>query len=118
MEKLSIREASERFGLSRARLYKLLNQGALVGHISPKKDGKSWIYPYSLQDYYNGNKGLPGRPQVESEGGYVSVREACQKTGYTDARIYQLIKQGNVASKKGKKGGVLVFISDLLKKKK
>ncbi|OAD20158.1 hypothetical protein THIOM_004158 [Candidatus Thiomargarita nelsonii] len=51
-----------------------MNQGALVGHISPKKDGKSWIYPDSLQDYSNGNKGLAGRPQVESEGGYVSVR--------------------------------------------
>ncbi|KHD05734.1 hypothetical protein PN36_19550 [Candidatus Thiomargarita nelsonii] len=61
-------EASERFGLSRARLYKLLNQGALVGHISPKKDGQFWIYPDSLQDYSNGNKGLAGRPQVESEG--------------------------------------------------
>ncbi|MEN8216686.1 MAG: hypothetical protein ABFS56_09995 [Pseudomonadota bacterium] len=36
MEKLSIREASERFGLSRARLYQLLEKGAIVGDTGKK----------------------------------------------------------------------------------
>jgi hypothetical protein len=45
MEKLSIREASQTFGISRARLYQLLDKGIVAGHRSKKKGrgGGSWV---------------------------------------------------------------------------
>jgi len=53
MEKLSIREASEKFGISRARLYQLLDKGAIVGHQSAMRgrSAKSWVDGNSLSCY-------------------------------------------------------------------
>jgi excisionase family DNA binding protein len=122
MEKLSIREASERFGISRARLYQLLNKGVITGHLSTKRGGagNSWVYLDSLHTYFiDNNKGTSGRPSVESEEGeYISVRDACQRTGYTNPHIYRLIKQGSIASRKSKKNGTLIFYPDLLNYKR
>ncbi len=56
MEKLSIRQASEKFGISRARLYQLLDKGAIAGHRSmqPMQRGRgarSWVDSNSLQQH-------------------------------------------------------------------
>jgi transposase len=53
MEKLTIREASERFGLSRARLYQLLDKGIIAGHRSDKKGrgAESWIDAVTLKQH-------------------------------------------------------------------
>ncbi|MEN8220320.1 MAG: hypothetical protein ABFS56_29015 [Pseudomonadota bacterium] len=50
MTRLTIREASEKFGLSRARLYKLLENGIVAGFRSLKRGKKadSWIDAESL----------------------------------------------------------------------
>ncbi|MEN8217776.1 MAG: hypothetical protein ABFS56_15690 [Pseudomonadota bacterium] len=118
MEKLSIREASQTFGISRARLYQLLDKGVVAGYRSKKKGrgGGSWVHLNSLHEHFT-NK-TDGRPPVESDKeNYISVRMACEMTGYTNPRIYQLIKQGTIASRKGK-GGVLVYYPDLLNYKR
>jgi len=58
MERLSIREASERFGLSRARLYQLLGNGIIDGALSEKRGrgACSWVDIASLQAHINMRK--------------------------------------------------------------
>jgi len=119
MEKLSIREASERFGLSRARLYQLLDKGAIVGHKSTMRgrSAGSWINSNSLSAHIEnrfekrGRGG--GRPLVEQEGDYLPARVAAHKTGYTRQYINQLVRQGVVVAKKNG-GSTLIYYSSLL----
>jgi len=116
MEKLSIREASERFGLSRARLYKLLNKGIITGHLSTKKGGagNSWIHLESLQTHLDNRDKKIGRPQVRNDDSdYIPVKSAAQKLKYSVSHVYHLVKQGSVASKI-KNGGILVSYPELL----
>jgi len=120
MEKLSIREASERFGLSRARIYKMLNDGIVNGHQSGTNAGGSWVNLASLQMHIEerGEKWERGRPRIlAEENEYISVRDAAQKSGYSTQHIYLLIKQGSIASRRGKKG-ILIHYPDLLRYKK
>jgi len=101
MEKLSIREASERFGLSRARLYKLLGDGIITGELSKKrgKGGCSWVDTNSLKVHINardiklrhgkggGKKGCSGRTKITGDGIYIPVVEAAKKSGYSSRHI-------------------------------
>ncbi|OAD22867.1 hypothetical protein THIOM_001313 [Candidatus Thiomargarita nelsonii] len=126
MEKLSIREASERFGLSRARLYQLLDKGAIVGHRSAMRgrSAKSWVDGNSLSVHIKnrlekqrqGGRHKVGRPPTKADGMYVPITEACNVSGYSAVHIYRLLKQGSIASKKN--ATVLVYLPDLLKYKK
>jgi predicted DNA-binding transcriptional regulator AlpA len=130
MEKLSIREASERFGLSRARLYQLLEKGAIVGHRSTMRgrSAKSWVDGNSLsvhienrlekqrQGGRQGGRHPVGRSPTKADGMYVPITEACNVSGYSAVHIYRLLKQGSIVSKKG--SAVLVYLPDLLKYKK
>jgi predicted DNA-binding transcriptional regulator AlpA len=114
MEKLSIREASERFGLSRARLYQLLDKGIVAGYRSDKKGrgADSWIDGQSLCTHIEDRK--YGGPKAMPEGDYLPTRVAAQKTGYTAQHINRLIRQGSVAVRK--RGRVnLVYLPNLLK---
>jgi hypothetical protein len=58
MEKLSIREASQTFGISRARLYQLLDKGIVAGHRSKKKGrgGDRGSMPLSLSRRKEGSR--------------------------------------------------------------
>ncbi|MEN8216821.1 MAG: hypothetical protein ABFS56_10695 [Pseudomonadota bacterium] len=118
MEKLSIGEASERFGLSRARLYQLLDKGAIAGHRSEKKGrgAGSWIDGITLEQHIKTRdaRDHQGCPKTKPEGDYLPTRVAAKKTGYTAQHINQLIRQGSVAAKK--KGRVnLVYYPNLLR---
>lgn len=114
MEKLSIREASERFGLSRARIYQLLDKGAIVGHKSMERgrSAKSWVDGNSLRQH---SKTKSGRPPTKVDGMYAPITEACNVSGYSAAHIYRLLEQGTISSKKS--SAVLVYLPDLLKYK-
>ncbi|TGO02283.1 hypothetical protein PN36_27515 [Candidatus Thiomargarita nelsonii] len=130
MEKLSIKEASERFGLSRARLYQLLDKEAIVGHKSTMRGrgAGSWINSNSLSAHIEnrlekqrqggrqGGRHKGGRPPTKADGMYVPITEACNVSGYSAVHIYRLLKQGSIASKKN--GTVLIYLPDLLKYKK
>ena len=120
MEKLSIKQASERFGLSRARLYQLLDKGAVVGHLSNKKGkGESWIDSVALRQHIEtrNERYAKGGPKAEAEGFYLPTRIAAEKSGYTTQHINLLIRQGSIASKK--KGRFnLVHYPSLLRYKK
>ncbi|MEN8215139.1 MAG: hypothetical protein ABFS56_01925 [Pseudomonadota bacterium] len=114
MEKLSIREASQTFGISRARLYQLLEKGIIAGHRSAKKGrgADSWIDGKSLYAHIKDDK--HGRPKLMADGDYLPTRLAAKKTGYTTQYINQLIRQGSVAAKKNKQAN-LVYYPSLLK---
>jgi predicted DNA-binding transcriptional regulator AlpA len=116
MEKLSIREASQTFGISRARLYQLLDKGVIVGHLSGSHAGGSWVSLASMRTHIEtrNEKWGQGRPKVLPDGEkYLPVREAAKKTGYSTRHVYLLISQGAVASKYGDTGK-LVYYPDLL----
>jgi hypothetical protein len=102
MEKLSIREASERFGLSRARLYKLLEKGAVAGFRSNQKGkaGGSWIDKRSLCEYVENTDEKRGRKQAVGHGNYLSVRQASEKTGYSIRQLNHLAKLGAITARK------------------
>jgi predicted DNA-binding transcriptional regulator AlpA len=116
MEKLTIREASERFGLSRARLFKLLDKGIVAGHLSKQRGGAgdSWINAESLKYHFDNRDKKVGRPRLKSDdNNYIPVKTAAQKLKYTASHIYHLIKQGSVTSKiRG--GGIFVSYPELL----
>jgi hypothetical protein len=126
MEKLSIREASERFGLSRTRLYQLLEKGAIVGHRSMMRgrSAESWIDGNSLslhienrleKQRQNGRKQGRGggRPLVEQKGDYLPARVAAHKTNYTRQYINQLVREGIVVAEKHG-GSTLIYYPSLL----
>jgi transposase len=102
MEKLSIREASERFGLSRARLYQLLEKGTIVGHRSTMRgrSAKSWVDGNSLCKHLEtrDERRGQGRPKAKAEGNYLPIWLAAQKTSYSIRHISRLVKQGSIAS--------------------
>ncbi|TGO01935.1 hypothetical protein PN36_34090 [Candidatus Thiomargarita nelsonii] len=104
MEKLSICEAYERFGLSRARLYQLVDKGIVAGHRSDKKGrgAESWIDGVTLKQHLKirDKKARMGGVCAKPDGDYLPTRIAAEKTGYTARHINLLIKQGSVASKK------------------
>jgi len=56
---------------------------------------------------------MGGMPKLEGEGDFIPVREAVKKTGFSRSRIYQLINQGIILTKK-KSNGVLIYYHDLL----
>ncbi|KHD06636.1 hypothetical protein PN36_26585 [Candidatus Thiomargarita nelsonii] len=125
MEKLSIREASERFGLSKARLYKLLGDGIITGELSQKrgKGGHSWVNISSLQNHLNTRvaKQRHGKGGLKIKGDtiYIPVSEAAKRIGYTVQHIHSLAKRGSIASKKTKDNkGRLIHYEDLLQYKK
>ncbi len=104
MEKLTIKQASERFGLSKARLYQLLDKGAVAGHRSEKKGrgAGSWIDGVALKQHIQTRDervGLGG-PKAVAEGNYLPTGEAAKKIGVSIPYIHKLIKRGSVASKK------------------
>jgi hypothetical protein len=116
MEKLSIKEASEQFGVSRARLYKLLNDGLIAGHLSQTKSKNeiSWVLANSLRTYLKNRDKKGGRPQIQCRhDDYVPAKIAAKKSGYALRHVYYLAKRGSIASKKGE-GGVLVSYTNLL----
>ncbi len=117
MEKLSIGQASERFGLSRARLYQLLEKGAVVGHRSNKKGrgAGSWVDGITLSQHINtrDERWGQGRPKAEADGNYIPIRLAAEKTNYSITHLTRLVKQGSIASiKKG--GDNLIHYPSLL----
>ena len=116
MEKLSIREASQRFNISRARLYKLLDRGVVTGHKGHNTG--SWISIDSLKNhiYTRDSRHGQGRPRVEIDGDYLPARVAAQKSGYTTSYVNYLVKNGGVATRKTK-GGRAIYYPDLLKHK-
>ncbi len=124
MERLSIRQASEQFGLSRARIYKLLGDGVVMGELSQKrgKGGHSWVNISSLQNHLNTRKAKQGHGRgglkIKGDDIYMSVSDAAEKIGYTDRHIRSLITKGSIASKKAKNGkGYLVHYDDLVRYK-
>lgn len=112
MEKLTISQASKQFGISRARLYQLLDKGVVVGY---KGHGDSWISTQSLDTHIKtrDKRRYQGRPTAEVNGDFLPARIAAQRVGYTTRHINYLIKQGNVAAKKAK-GGMLIYYPSLL----
>lgn len=118
MEKLSISQASKQFGISRARLYQLLEKGTIMGYRSMQRGrgAGSWISTDSLLEHINvrDTKIGMGRPKVRSENNnYVAVMDACKKSGYSETHVYRLVNQGLIISRKGQTG-ILVFLPDLL----
>ncbi|MEN8216817.1 MAG: hypothetical protein ABFS56_10675 [Pseudomonadota bacterium] len=120
MERLSIRQASEQFGISRARLYSLLNKGAVEGYLAPRNGSKanSWIDGDSLNTHIKtrDERLYQGRPKAKPDGDYLPVRVAAQKAGYTTRHVNYLVKMGSITAKKAK-GGILVYYPSLLKYK-
>ncbi len=125
MEKLTIREASQRFCISRARLYKLLGDGIIDGELSKKrgKGGHSWVNLDSLKHHFD----MRVAKQAHGKGGYkivgdsiyISVSEAAKRVGYTVQHIHSLAKRGSIASKKTENNkGRLIHYEDLLRYKK
>ncbi len=119
MEKLSIKQASEQFGLSRARLYQLLDKGAVAGYRTSKKEkgGTSWIDSRSLNDHLkNKDNKKGGRPKTEGFGDYLPVKLAAEKIGYSTQHINRLIRLGSIIAKP-KEGVSLVYYPSLLQHK-
>jgi predicted DNA-binding transcriptional regulator AlpA len=117
MKKLNIREASQQFNLSRARLYKLLEMGKIVGHRSEKRGrgAESWVDSNSIEKHLNlsSQNQKQGRPKIAGDGNYVPVREAAKKTGYCTPHIYTLANRGSVGTKKTANGNWLIHLKDL-----
>ena len=127
MENVSVRDASEIFGLSKARIYKLLGDGIIKGELSQKRGrgSSSWVDVKSLQEHINirdekarrggrGKKGVSGRHKITGNDIYIPVAEAAQKSGYSPRHIDFLAREGRVASKQAIKGGRLVDYRDLM----
>ena len=120
MNKLSIQEASKIFGISRVRLYKLLEGQIVVGHKSMQKGrgAGSWVDGDSLKLHIEHRlekqRQSTGRPKAVEEGGYLPVRVAAKRSGYTKQNIYYLIKVGHVESKIIN-SNLLIHYSGLLK---
>jgi predicted DNA-binding transcriptional regulator AlpA len=121
MTRLTIREASEKFGLSRARLYKLLAMQRIVGFRSSKQGGnaESWVNASSLEKYLcRPGKKKNGAPMIMGDGDYVPVRIAVEKTNYSRTHIYRLARQGSINAKRPNQGyGLLISLNDLKKYK-
>ncbi len=122
MEKLSIKQASERFNLSKARLYQLLDKGAVIGERAQRRGrgAGSWVDAVSLKSHIENRhenmrhgKGT-GRPKITGVSNYVPVTEASKKVGYSSRHIDRLARIGKVASKQAERGGRLIDINDLL----
>jgi predicted DNA-binding transcriptional regulator AlpA len=122
MTRLSISEASKKFGLSRTRLYKLLDMGKIDGFRSSKRgrNANSWVDADSLEKHIsmrveNQKHGKGGPCIVNEDGRYVSVRLAAEKVGYTIQYVYRLAKRGSIGSKRpiGNKLGWLIDLADL-----
>jgi transposase len=118
MEKLSIREASQTFGISRARIYQLLDKGAIIGHLSTKRGrgAGSWVDNNSLSAHIKNRvekQRRGGRPLARQEGDYLPARVAAHKIGYTRQYINQLVRQGAVVAKKIG-GSTLIYYPSLL----
>ena len=117
MEKLTIKEASQQFGLSRTRVYQLLREKKLQGYLSDNHAGGSWVNLTSIKIHVGMRDKKWGRPKVLTDNNeYVSVKEASQKTGYSTQHIYLLIKRGSIGTKQGVHGQ-LIHYSDLLRHK-
>jgi predicted DNA-binding transcriptional regulator AlpA len=118
MKKLSIREASEKFGLSRARLYDLLARNCIAGFRSLKRGrnaNPSWVDVDSLEQHIKTRwERQRTAPMVMGNDIYVSVRVAAQKTGYSRKHIYRLVRRGSISAKRpDKRTGLLVYLNDL-----
>ncbi|MEN8220333.1 MAG: hypothetical protein ABFS56_29090 [Pseudomonadota bacterium] len=116
--RLTIREASEKFGLSRARLYDLLARNLIAGFRSMERGRnatRSWIDAGSLEKHIETReKRQKTAPMIVGDDIYVPVREAVQKTGYSQAHIYYLARKGSISVKRPKKrNGLLIFLKDL-----
>ena len=116
MERLSVQEASKRFGISRARLYKLLDRGVIIGQRSKMRgrSASSWIDSESLRAHIETRDERHGRPKAERDGDYLPVRVAAEQSGCSMRNISYLIKNGRVESKKAG-GNALVCYPSLLK---
>ncbi len=121
MEKLTIKQASERFGLSAARIYKLLGDGKIIGKRAGKRGrgGGSWVDADSLSEHIecrhenlgHGKGGL----KIPDEGHYISAHEAAKKTGYHPNYIRTLANRGSIGAKKSSNGDwKLIDYRDLL----
>jgi transposase len=118
MKKLNIREASQQFNLSRARLYKLLKMGKITGHRSEKRGrgADSWVDSNSIEKHLNlsSQNQKQGRPKIVGDGNYVPVRKAAEKTGYCIRHIYTLANRGSIGTRKTENGkGWLIHLEDL-----
>ena len=117
MEKLTIKEASQQFGLSRTRVYQLLREKKLQGYLSDNHAGGSWVNLTSLKIHLGMRDKKWGRPKVLTDNNeYMSVKDASQKTGYSTQHIYLLIKKGSIGTKQGVHGQLILY-SDLLRHK-
>jgi len=120
MDKLTIGEASKQFGISRARLYKLLQGQIVKGYRSKQRGPKanSWIDGDSLKLHIenrlekqqeNGRK-----TKIVAEGEYLPSHEAAHKVGYTVQNVDLLAREGKIKTKQTKYGK-LVYYPSLLK---
>ena len=122
MEKLTITEASKRFGISRGRLYKLLDEQIVVGHKAPRQGRKanSWVEAGSLklhiEQRHEKQRQSPGRPKAVETGEYFPTRVAAEKVGYSLRNVCYLVKNGRVKSKKVN-GNALVYYPSLIEYK-
>ena len=116
--KITVSEAHDIYGISKARLYDLLSRGKIAGYVAKKRgrNGGSWIDEQSLK-YFLSNR-VNGRPAIKSEGNYVSVTEAAKRSGYSPQRIHQLINEGIACTKSAQDGkGRLVLYPGLFDEK-
>ena len=123
MNKLSIIEASKKFDISRARLYKLLEKGFIVGHRSMQRgrNSGSWVDGDSLAEHIENRieKQVQNGKQsyaLKGEGDYFPPREAAEQAGYTTRTVYRLMKESGLPTKEVK-GGKLVHLPSLLRYK-
>jgi predicted DNA-binding transcriptional regulator AlpA len=119
MTRLTIREASKKFGLSRARLYDLLARNCIAGFRSMERGrkAKSWVDADSLASHIE-NRAEKQRlgSMIFGNDKYVPVRIAAEKTGYSTGYIYSLARQGSIGIKRlrpGKRSGLLIYLKDL-----
>ncbi len=122
--RLSIKEASEKFQLSPARIYKLLADGKIKGERAGKRGrgGGSWVDAGSLSEHiecrHENLKHGKGGLKIPNEGHYMPVSEAAKKAGYTVNYIHRLTRQGSIGTRKSLNGDWrLVDYRDLLRHK-
>ncbi|MEN8219347.1 MAG: hypothetical protein ABFS56_23905 [Pseudomonadota bacterium] len=118
MARLSIREASKKFGLSRARLYQLLSDGKIEGEHATRcgRAARSWIEESSLAYHIQTRKERKGKV-IKGDDKYVSVRDAAKESGYSRKHIYHLARKGSIGVKL-KESGLLICLNDLKKMRK
>ena len=124
MEKLTIKQASERFGLSAARIYKLLGDGKIVGERSQKRGrgAGSWVDADSLTEHIkcrHENQGHgKGGIKIAKEGHYMPVSQAAKNSGYTIRYLHRLAERGSIGTRKSTDSGRrLIDYNDLLRHK-